>query len=58
MRLMQEGAPYHSACTTLAFASKQSAHSVVPWLSRSPDQNPVEHICDVVIAMEARRLGS
>ena len=35
---MQDGAPYRSACTTLALAEKQSARSAVPWLSRSPDQ--------------------
>ena len=49
MRLMQDGAPYHSARTILALASKQSARSAAPWLSRSPDQIPIEHICDVVI---------
>ena len=48
MRLMQDGVPYHSARTTLVLASKQNACSAVPRLFRSPDQNPIEHICDVV----------
>ena len=52
---MQDGAPYHSARTTLVHASKQNARSAVPWLSRTPDQNLIEHICDVVNGMEVRR---
>ena len=55
MRLMQDGAPLHSAHTTLALASKQNACSAMPWLSHSPDQNPIKHIYDVIIGMEVRR---
>ena len=57
MHPMQDGVPYHSARTTMAPTSKHSVRSAVSWLSRCPDQNPIEHICDVVIRYGDQEIG-
>ena len=44
---MQDGAPCHSARTTMARLQANRVN-VLPWSSRSPDRNPVEHIWDVI----------
>ena len=56
MCLMQDGAPCHSARTTMALLQANRVN-VLPWPSRSSDVNPFEHIWDV-IGREIRRRGT
>ena len=53
---MQDGAPCHSARTTMALLQTNRV-TVRPYPSRSPDHNPIEHIWDV-IGREVRRRDS
>ena len=53
MRLMQDGAAYQSAHTTMALLQANRVN-VLAWTSRSPDLNPIERIWDV-IGREVRR---
>ena len=49
MRLMQDDVPCHSADKVTVMALLQANRvNVLPWSSRSPDLNPIEHIWNVI----------
>ena len=51
---MQDGAISHTAHTTLNLLQAHRV-KVLPWPSKSPDLNPVEHIWDDIDMMVRRR---
>ena len=52
---MQHGAISHTALTTLNLFLQTHRIKVLPWPSKSPDLNPVEHVWDDINRMVRRR---
>ena len=42
---VQDNAPPHTARDTVAFSNQQDVE-VMDWPARTPDMNPIEHVCD------------
>ena len=42
---VQDNAPPHTACDMAALLDQQDVEAM-DWPARSPDMNPIEHVCD------------
>ena len=48
MTLQHDNATSHTACSVCDFLQDRNV-SVLPWLAKSPDLNPIEHVWDLLV---------